>query len=433
MRQRDKPGRPSYRVLSSTAIWVGAIVLTVVAAGSVWLLLATFGSDPKSSFRLEIIKAAVTVVVGTGGATALLLAARRQRFVELDGTERRITDLQTKAADQLGSDKAAVRLAGLYALERLAQDNPSHRQTIVDVMCAYLRMPYTPPPERPAALRSTASLRPRRPAWMRPQPISADATTNDDRRQEHQVRLTAQRILAAHLEPDPRKRGGKPTNPKFWPNIDLDLTGATLLEFDLKHCRLRTGTFTSARFIGHAWFDGAAFTKDAWFDRTAFTADVRFGGVTFTGDAWFDGTTFTKDAWFGEVTFTEEAHFNSTTFTGDAWFGSTAFNRDGWFNKATFISAAWFEGAAFTSAARFNSTTFASTVSFEGATFAEEIRFGRAHARVVFGLASSVWPPGWVLGDAAAMPQDAPSTHEGTWHPLTPSYTKGSPQNPEQL
>ncbi|MDP9866447.1 hypothetical protein J2S55_005713 [Streptosporangium brasiliense] len=43
-----------------------------------------------------------------------------------------------------------MRLAGLYALERLAQDNPGHRQTIVNVICAYLRMPYTPPEPAPA-------------------------------------------------------------------------------------------------------------------------------------------------------------------------------------------------------------------------------------------------------------------------------------------
>jgi hypothetical protein len=124
MSKADRPGRASYQVLSTRAIWAGALVLAVVAAGSVWLLLANFGHDTNSN-RLEVIKTAGSIVIGTGGAAALLLTARRQRFVELDGTERRITDLQTKAAELLGSDQAAVRLAGLYALERLAQDNPA--------------------------------------------------------------------------------------------------------------------------------------------------------------------------------------------------------------------------------------------------------------------------------------------------------------------
>ncbi|MEU3767893.1 hypothetical protein AB0E55_22815 [Amycolatopsis keratiniphila] len=51
-------------------------------------------------------------------------------------------ELYTKAVEQLGSEKTPVQLGGLYALERLAQDNESQRQTIVSVICAYLRMPY---------------------------------------------------------------------------------------------------------------------------------------------------------------------------------------------------------------------------------------------------------------------------------------------------
>ena len=80
-----------------------------------------------------------------------MLAFRRQHHQEiatvlsdLDATERHITELYTKAVEQLGSDKAPVRFGGLYALERLAQDNPAHRQTIVNVICAYLRMPFSP-------------------------------------------------------------------------------------------------------------------------------------------------------------------------------------------------------------------------------------------------------------------------------------------------
>ena len=31
---------------------------------------------------------------------------------------------------------------GLYALERLGQANPAHRQTFVNIVCAYLRTPF---------------------------------------------------------------------------------------------------------------------------------------------------------------------------------------------------------------------------------------------------------------------------------------------------
>lgn len=96
-----------------------------------------------------------------------MLAVRRQWHQELtsadtalDASERRVTELYTRAADQLGSDKAPVRLAGLYALERLGQSNPGQRQTIVDVLCAYLRMPYEPPAATAANRYDTAAATP---------------------------------------------------------------------------------------------------------------------------------------------------------------------------------------------------------------------------------------------------------------------------------
>lgn len=109
-------------------------------------------------------KTALPVGSGTGGAAALLLALRRQWLSEhthirqeaadqvagFDASERRITELCTAVTRQLGSDSPPVRLAGLYALERLAQDHPAHRQTVVEVYCSYLRMP-SPRPRRNAS------------------------------------------------------------------------------------------------------------------------------------------------------------------------------------------------------------------------------------------------------------------------------------------
>jgi hypothetical protein len=40
-----------------------------------------------------------------------------------------------------------VRLAGVYAMGELADDWQAGQQACIDVLCAYLRMPYTPPAE----------------------------------------------------------------------------------------------------------------------------------------------------------------------------------------------------------------------------------------------------------------------------------------------
>ena len=114
------------------------------------------GTDlDRAKLRVDLIRTGLSVGAGVAGALALVLAVRRQWLAEraqqsseYDARDRRVTELYVKAADQLGTDKAPVRLAGLYALERLAQDNSNQRQTIVNVICAYLRMPYTPPRQR---------------------------------------------------------------------------------------------------------------------------------------------------------------------------------------------------------------------------------------------------------------------------------------------
>ncbi|MFG1755351.1 hypothetical protein [Streptosporangium sandarakinum] len=123
-----------------------------VVGGVVWLLLGAGWSVAEAIARQGAIQTALAAGAGVGAAVTLMLAFRRQRHQEHaahvtaylaernaalaeqvadntkhDATERRVTDLYTKAVEQLGSDKAAVRLGGLYALDRLAQDNLGHR------------------------------------------------------------------------------------------------------------------------------------------------------------------------------------------------------------------------------------------------------------------------------------------------------------------
>jgi hypothetical protein len=77
--------------------------------------------------RLDAARTGLASGAEAGAAIGLLLAFRRQHHSEVatvlddhDAEERRITELYTKAVEQLESEKAAVRLGGLYALDRLA-------------------------------------------------------------------------------------------------------------------------------------------------------------------------------------------------------------------------------------------------------------------------------------------------------------------------
>jgi len=215
-------------------------------------------------------------------------------------SKRRITELYTKAADQLGSDQAPVRLAGLYALERLAHSTAEHRQTIVDVICAYLRMPYTPPPPETPQVGTHYGDRAHGAADSPSSTITtsqSEATPTDQHqqsRQEREVRLTAQGILARNLRlPNKgRRRWWTPWRvyrEPAWPGIRLNLTGALLLDVSLRNCRIAEANFTGARFTGTAVFGGAQFTGEAFFGGAQFTGEAFFGGAQFTGGAYFDG------------------------------------------------------------------------------------------------------------------------------------------------
>jgi uncharacterized protein YjbI with pentapeptide repeats len=375
------------------------VVFAAVAVGvTIWLLTvadqAKAGSE-RATAQLDAVRTGLAAGAGAGAAVGLILAFRRQHHQEVstiwtdqDATERRITELYTKAVEQLGSDKAPVRLGGLYALERLAQDNPGQRQTIVNVICAYLRMPFSPtaPASEPVPGPGEGAGEPAPGAEM-----AALADSGDAWQQERQVRLTAQRVLGEHLRaapPDTQPSADSATG-RFWPGIRLDLTGATLIDFSLEGAVLAGAGFGGATFTGAAGFGGATFTGDAGFDEATFAGGAWFGGATFTGAAHFGGATFTRRAGFyeatftggavfGGATFTGAAHFDGATFAGGAAFDEATFTGGAEFYKATFTGGAGFDEATFAGGARFDEATFTGAAHFDGATFTRSARFDGA-------------------------------------------------------
>ena len=179
---------------------------------------------------------------------------------------RTLNERFSTAADKLGADKpAAVRLAGVYAMAGLADDWEENRQTCVDVLCGYLRMPYDPDPgEGKFRLVFLA---------------------------DREVRHTVIRVITAHL-----RDGAGPS----WQGRNFDFTGVVFDGGDFRHAKFSGGRadFDSAKFSGdEVTFGGAEFCGGT----------VSFGGAEFSGG----------DVNFGTAKFSGgEVHFKDAKFSG---------------------------------------------------------------------------------------------------------------------
>jgi hypothetical protein len=153
---RRQTERRGLRLWPVGIVLVLAFTTAVLVAAAVfytgWGLLGASELKPErrigSKTLFDLVKLAFGVVAGAGALVALVVAYRRQR-VDEDGALRDVTRLHTErfttAVSQLGDESAAVRLGGVHALAGLADDAPTRelRQTCIDVLCAYLRLPYT--------------------------------------------------------------------------------------------------------------------------------------------------------------------------------------------------------------------------------------------------------------------------------------------------
>jgi uncharacterized protein YjbI with pentapeptide repeats len=356
-----------------------------------WLV----GSPPKESpkplditTQLELAKLAFATVAGLGALVALVTGYRRQRIDEVaqilarktagdtahDATERRITELYGQSVEQLGHEHAAVRLGGLYALERLAQDNADHRETVVSVMCAYLRMPFLAQ-EIPASSYEG----PNRPRY----PLEG---LDRAAQQELQVRLAAQSILRGHLV---HHSGSDKT--KFWPGVVLDLSGAELIDFSLQECKILMAHFERARFIGYTGFLKAEI------------GIANFFGSIFHGHTNFERSVFRRAANFGGAHFRGRVNFNRADLGDTAMFAQAAFNGDAIFTRARFAGSAYFSAAKFAAAAKFTEASFEEGV-FSGADFSGSATFGSVQfdtapvftgAKASHPNANHIWPDRW--------------------------------------
>lgn len=258
--------------------------------------------QPLSTAELkEIIQSSVTLAAALGVGVTLFLSYRRQKTnEETQQTTAEVLDLQreqhenqvvttlrdrySKAAEQIASADAAVRLAGVYALAGLAddwhrRDFSRDRQTCVSLLCAYYRM---------KSLESPNPSVPMKVSEMQVQDAVIESITNRMR-----------------SDTDPEGR---------WTSTKLDFRSATIRVARFAGCVFATNSWDfSHATLGGAYFTGCVFESDR-FDFTSAKSgvwNVRFDHCVFKGGKVALGLELSGDLWFQNCRF-EGTHFDTS-------------------------------------------------------------------------------------------------------------------------
>jgi hypothetical protein len=187
---------------------------------------ASLAAVPDAAKRLELEDARLkqrndvrtTLLQGLAGgfvAVGLSLTWRQIRVNQ----EGQITERFAKAIDHVGSDKLDLRLGGIYALERIAKNSNDDRDTIAEVLTAFVRQRSPWPPSQPGQ-------------------YIKDAPIEDDLKKELRVRAPDVQAALSVL--------GRRTLP-IGPSQRLDLSATDLRGADLTDARLQKALLERSR------------------------------------------------------------------------------------------------------------------------------------------------------------------------------------------
>ena len=227
----------------------------------------------------------------------------------------------TTAIEQLSSDKASIRLGGVYTLvglvdewladEKAIPDIEERRkegQVIINNLCAYIRSPFLHA-ERAEQLDEPYAKDLQKNFGGDKEKFDADQQTFKQCKatleEERQVRLSIIKEMHEHLH-DAEK-------PDSWSGFDYDFSNAHFF-YPIDFVYSYFGVFSN--------FSGVTFTEDANFFGAEFTGDADFSRATFTEGVDFSGAYFTRYVNFSRGSFTGYVNFSGTIFQAEPIFVS---------------------------------------------------------------------------------------------------------------
>lgn len=269
----------------------------------------------------------------------------------------------TKAIEQLGDEKAAVRLGGIYTLVGLVDEwladntlKPKERQkegqVIINNLCSYIRSPFPLAEHR----ESIEYLKNKPPKYW------TENIKNDENKlkEEQEVRQTIFREISLRIEQESttKKSVG-------WNGLLYDFSNSEIF-YPLSELHFKNPNFSYSKFYGTANFYGSIFIDGANYTLSEFMGDAVFMKSSFRGKTSFREAKFYANTWFSVAGDQKAEFYNKAVFTHAKFRKYTDFSGVT-FHKTDFSSSEFHRNI------HFSNTEFTEKVTFQSALFNGEI------------------------------------------------------------
>ena len=284
----------------------------------------------------------------------------------------------TKAVEQLGNEKAPVRMGGVYTLigladEWLLDENLDYAekvregQVIINNLCAYIRSPFTLTSYYDELSEDAPSLEGS--YKDKKEEFYVDKAILDS---EADVRLSIIKEIHDRIQvPDKNTPGA-------WSDFEYDFSGSTFFyPVDLTNSYYKKPVnFSGSTYKGWANFTDSTYQALANFTGSTYQGGANFTGSTYQGGANFSRSTYQGWAYFRHSTYQGGADFRHSTYQGWADFSGSTYQGGAYFSGSTYQGWADFTGSIYKSGANFSGSTYEDVADFSGSIFYQKVYFG---------------------------------------------------------
>ena len=340
--------------------WFHARILSsgIVGGSYAFLLPAVMSLEERGLNSGGAAALRQAILLATGGLIGLIALGETRRKNDNDKLKNDREHLRqvradrreryTKAVEQLGDEKAPIRMGGVYTLVGLVdewledesiekyEDRLKEGQVIINNLCAYIRSPFT----LTSHYNELSNPTPKGIYKDKKEKFYADKATLDS---ETDVRLGI--IKEIH----DRIQGPDKNTPGAWSDFEYDFSGSTFFyPIDLTNSYYaKPINFTGSTYEGWAYFTGSTYEGGADFSRSTYKDVADFTGSTYQGGADFRGSTYEGGAYFSDSTYQGGAYFSRSTYEGGANFTDSTYQGGAYFIGSTYKSKAYFSRSIF--------------------------------------------------------------------------------------